>query len=83
MAYGRPVVTTDVGGLSDLEPDTILVPPHDVQRLHEVVGDLLGSPERRTEIGLAARAHAERLFSPAAAAAALHGAYRRVTSGSR
>jgi glycosyltransferase involved in cell wall biosynthesis len=83
MAYGRPVVTTDVGGLSDLEPDTIVVPPHDVQRLHEVVGELLGSPERRTEIGLAARAHAERLFSPAAAAAALHGVYRRVTSDSR
>jgi glycosyltransferase involved in cell wall biosynthesis len=83
MAYGRSVVTTGVGGLTDLEPDAIVVPPHDVQRLREVVEELLASPQRRTEIGLDARAHAERSFSHVAAATVLHDVYRRVIAGVR
>jgi glycosyltransferase involved in cell wall biosynthesis len=83
MAYIRPVVTTGVGGLTDLEPDTILVPPHDVQRLRTVVEELLASPQRRIELGVAARAHAERSFSHVAAATALHDVYCRVFSSVR
>jgi glycosyltransferase involved in cell wall biosynthesis len=83
MAYGRAVVTTGVGGLMDLEPDAILVPPDDVQRLREVVEELLSSPERRAEIGHRARAHAKRSFSHVAAANALQAVYRASISGLR
>jgi len=76
MAYGRAVVTTRVGGLTDLEPGAVLVPPHDVPGLREAVATLLADPQRRVELGHEARAHAVRSFSPGATAGGLEEVYR-------
>jgi glycosyltransferase involved in cell wall biosynthesis len=73
MAYGRPVVTSGVGGLAGV--DGVLVPPGDVARLREVLQQLLGDPVRRSELGTRARRTAQEQLSPAAAGVALAAVY--------
>jgi glycosyltransferase involved in cell wall biosynthesis len=54
MAYGVPVVATDVGGLHDLVTDVgVLVPPEDASTLADAVAELLSNPERRAELAAA------------------------------
>ena len=58
MAYGRPVVATRVGGLTDAVEDGetgLLVPPGDPAALREALECLLGSAELRARLGAAAR----------------------------
>ncbi len=57
MAYGVPVVSTDVGGLRDLiEPDVsgVLVPPRDAPKLATAIAGLLEDPERGKRLATAA-----------------------------
>jgi glycosyltransferase involved in cell wall biosynthesis len=57
MAYGRPVVATDVGGLADAVTSAtgVRVPVGDVGALRRAIETLLGDRELRERLGAAAR----------------------------
>ncbi len=83
MAYGRPVVATPVGGLTDAVVDGetgVLVPPNDPAALRVAIERLLGDPELRGRLGAAGRARARELFGLEAAARATVAAYESVLS---
>ena len=66
MAYGRPVVAGDVGGLRDLvrhEETGLLVPPGDVAALRAALQRLLGDAELRRRFGEAGRARIAEHFT--------------------
>jgi glycosyltransferase involved in cell wall biosynthesis len=61
MAWGRPVVASAVGGLTDAvehEVTGLLVPPGDVTALRAALERLLGDAELRARLGAAAREQA-------------------------
>lgn len=68
MAFGLPVIASEVGGVPDmLSSDAgILVPPSDIDALSAVMLELAHDADRRREMGRAARRHYEELFAPAA-----------------
>ncbi|HLG09012.1 MAG TPA: glycosyltransferase family 4 protein [Gaiellaceae bacterium] len=83
MAYGRPVVASAVGGLTDAVEDGgtgLLVPPRDPASLRAAIERLLGDAELRRRLGEAARARARERFSWAAATEATIQAYRTATN---
>jgi colanic acid/amylovoran biosynthesis glycosyltransferase len=62
MAMGLPVVTTDVGGMTEVIEDGVVglvVPSRDPRALADAVGALARAPERRVEMGHRARALAQ------------------------
>jgi glycosyltransferase involved in cell wall biosynthesis len=61
MAYGRPVVATRVGGLTELEGDGVVLVGATVGDLRAAVGELLGSPDS-SALGEAGRSRARREF---------------------
>ena len=66
MAYGRPVVAGDVGGLRDLvvhEETGLLVPPRDSGALREALQRLLADRQLRRRFGAAGRARIGELFT--------------------
>jgi glycosyltransferase involved in cell wall biosynthesis len=65
MAYGLPVVATDVGGNSELvnASNGILVPPNDVSALAQALSTLVGDKGLRARLGHASRDKAHRSFS--------------------
>jgi len=66
MAYGRPVVAGDVGGLRDLvrhEETGLLVPPGDVEALRAALQRLLADPDLRRSFGEAGRARIAEHFT--------------------
>ena len=66
MAYGRPVVAGDVGGLRDLvvhEETGLLVPPGDVEALRAALLRLLGDADLRRRFGEAGRARIAEHFT--------------------
>jgi glycosyltransferase involved in cell wall biosynthesis len=66
MAYGRPVVAGDVGGLRDLvrhEETGLLVPPGDVGALRAALHRLLADPDLRRRFGEAGRARVAEHFT--------------------
>lgn len=68
MASGLPVVTTNVGALTEEVEDGVtgfLVPPGDVDALAGATLRLVGSPALRHEMGAAGRRRADRLFNGA------------------
>jgi len=57
MAYRRPIVATNVGGIPDLITDSVtglLVPPADPETLTDALATLVEDPGRRRELGVAA-----------------------------
>ncbi len=65
MAYGKPVVASDVGGLRDLVVDGetgILVPPRDPGALRAALESLLQDADLRRRLGSAARERARTRF---------------------
>jgi glycosyltransferase involved in cell wall biosynthesis len=74
MAWGRPVVATEAGGLVDAVVDGetgVLVPPRDVVALGSAVRDLLMHSDRRDKLGVGAHLSAQMQFSEEAAAQTL------------
>ena len=64
-ASGRPIVTTDMPGCRDAIDESksgISIPPRDVDALVEHLLELIDNPERRRQMGMAARRKAEREF---------------------
>jgi glycosyltransferase involved in cell wall biosynthesis len=86
MAYGRPVVASEVGGLVDAVEDGVtglLVPARDVEAIRSAVARLLSDAGLRIRMGEAARARADRSWSAAAAAQALATVYAEALEGQR
>lgn len=66
MAASKPVVAFAHGALPEIVESGgtgLLVPPYDVTNLAEAVMNLLESPERRIEMGLAGRRRVEQQFT--------------------
>lgn len=63
MASGLPIVATDVGGVAAALGDCgLVVPPQDATALGEAILRLAGDPERRRQLGRAARERAVQRF---------------------
>jgi glycosyltransferase involved in cell wall biosynthesis len=80
MAYGRPVVATQAGGLTDaVEHDVtgLLVAPRDPPALRRAIEQLLADPELRRRLGNEARRKARAEWSWEGAVAALKSVYER------
>lgn len=83
MAYGRAVVATTAGGLSDAIEDGVtglLVPPGDPAALRAALERVLADPALRSRLGAAAREHVRNEISWAPATAALLAVYRELES---
>ncbi len=66
MACGLPVVTTDVGGVTDVVADGVtgtIVPPGDVAAMALALRAILSDADRAQRMGVAGRTRAEELFS--------------------
>jgi glycosyltransferase involved in cell wall biosynthesis len=80
MAWGRPVVATDVGGLADLAgPGVVVAPTGDISALRVAVARLLSDGQLRVEAGKAARSRAASSWSWQQTIAALLDAYAVAT----
>ena len=77
LAWGRPVVTTGVGGLRDLSEGVRAVPPGDVVALRAAVVALLEDRAERRRLGAAGRAYALERLSLDREAVGLIGAYHQ------
>ena len=65
IAMGRPIVTTDVPGCRNVVEhgvNGLMVPAQSVSALKIALQELLADPAKRKQMGLAARAKAEREF---------------------
>lgn len=65
-AMGKPVVSTPIGGISEVVMDGetgLIVPAFDAKALLDAMSGLTKNPERRTAMGLAGRARAVNHFS--------------------
>lgn len=77
MAYGLPVVATNVGGLDELVGDTaVLVAPDDPNAIADAVEQLLHDADRRAALGRAAAERARR-YAPDQWAAQMAGVLDR------
>ncbi len=89
MALGLPVVSTDVGGVTEAVENGIqglLVPPGDPRALAQRIAQMLDDPEASREMGRRARKVAVERFSTRAIAGKQVGLYREMldqTRGSR
>ena len=80
MMCGRPIVATAVGGVPELLGDAaVLVPPQSPRRLADACSELLADPDRRRELGRAARARALGHFDADAMLSAYRRVYRQLT----
>jgi glycosyltransferase involved in cell wall biosynthesis len=78
MQLGTPVVSTDVGGMSELIEDGCsgrLTPKGDAQSLSGALEEVLASPELRTRLAAGARTRLAERFSIKNMLARLAGAY--------
>jgi glycosyltransferase involved in cell wall biosynthesis len=79
MAYGRPVVTTGVGGLADAIDDGVtglVVPQGDIVALRSALEQLLADAALRNRLGAAGRERARAAYAWSVATAATVAAYR-------
>lgn len=83
MALGRPVVATDVGGLSEVLDDKrtgLLVPPEEPDALAQAIRVLIGDSALREEMARAGQRSAKKLYSPSVVAEATLDIYRKLPS---
>ena len=86
MAHGLPVVATRVGGVPQLIDDGVnglLMDVGDEQALSALLMELAASPERRSELGAAARQKMVQGFSVEASIERLLGIYEELFEGER
>jgi glycosyltransferase involved in cell wall biosynthesis len=79
MACGVPVVTTSVGGITELVEhgvNGLLTTPGDVADIEQQVARLLQNPQLRRDLGIAARCTVESRFDVDAAARELEAVFR-------
>jgi len=84
MGHGLPVVATRVGATDELAADgrtALLVPPRRPDLLARALGELVGDPARRLELGRAGRARAFASFGVEAMVAAHRDLYRSLLAG--
>jgi glycosyltransferase involved in cell wall biosynthesis len=77
---GRPVVASDVGGISDIVADGetgVLVPPGDSPAIAAAILGLLADPDLRDRMGQAGRRRMERLVDARLWARSLHAVYQK------
>lgn len=80
MATGRPVVATDVGGVSEAVGDTgIMVPARDPDAFADACDELLRDDQLRRRLGRQARERVLSLFTVRQCNDAYRGVYTRVT----
>jgi glycosyltransferase involved in cell wall biosynthesis len=81
LAFGKPMVLTDVGGFRELVDDTgagRLVPPGDAPALRKAIAELLADPVERAQLAERARAAAAGPYSWDAVAARTLAVYQEV-----
>jgi len=80
MAHGVPIVASTVGGIPDIiDPQSgILIPTGDADALADAMLLLAENPERRKQMGAAARERYEKLFEPAVVVPLMLKVYGRV-----
>lgn len=78
MACGLSIIATDVGGVRDYvnEKCAILTPPGDAGAMVDAVAELVRDPERRAQLGSAARDRARVEFDWTRIADRMRGVYR-------
>lgn len=67
MAYGKPVVGSDLGGVAEIithESDGLIVPPGDVDALADAMLSLIDDPARIEMLGKAARHKMDTVYAP-------------------
>ncbi len=81
LAFGRPVVLSDIGGFSELAATGAgrLVPPDDPAALHAALAELISDPGQRERLAAAAAAAAAGPYSWAEAARRTLALYRELT----
>jgi N-acetyl-alpha-D-glucosaminyl L-malate synthase BshA len=85
MACGVPVVCSRVGGVPEVVEDGVhgfLAQPRDVKTMAARALDILGSPERRTQMGKAARKRAQDVYCATRIIPRYEQLYERVLSAS-
>jgi glycosyltransferase involved in cell wall biosynthesis len=85
LAFGKPVVLSDVGGFSEVAATGAarLVAPDDPEALHAALAELLADPQSRDRYAAAARAAAEGPYSWDGAATATLALYEELLRRSR
>lgn len=85
MACGKPVVSTDVGGLPEVVGEDgvagRLVPARSPEALAEAVAQLLNDGNQRQRMGMAGRTRTEELFSIGQHTNRIHNIYRELLGG--
>ena len=82
MAAGRPVIASAAGGPLEMiyhGRTGMLVPPGEARELETALEELLRQPERRREMGEAARRHAVEAYDPVRAALILANGLREIS----
>jgi glycogen synthase len=82
MMFGKPIVTCDAGGITEVvTPENALVsPPEDAAALTRSLRRLIGDPQLRAQLGAAGREAYERRFEASAVAARTRSFVRDVIS---
>src|SRR5260370_33746629 len=84
MNLGIPVVGYDVGGLPEIIGDEeLMAPAGDVDRLADIIVELLEDPVKRKKIGLSNRERAQKLFSIESMTDAYERLYREALGASQ
>ena len=81
MAYGRPVIASRIGGMTDVIADGetgFLVTPGDVDGLRQALQRLIDDPALKQRMGQAARQRLTNLFSASSVIPRFERMYRRV-----
>jgi len=84
LAMERPVVATDVGGVSEVIRDGetgLLIPPHDPQALAEAVVALLRHPDQASTLGARGRRLVEKEYTLELMLQKLEALYRDLVRG--